>query len=120
MLPLRRHLIATLCALPLIGIASSSSAHDDQILAIEGLYTVEGRNADGSAYQGRVLLSQNGAEIRVGWTVGDQTYSGLGVLQGRILTVNWGSPTPVIYVVVGRELHGTWDGGRALERLVPE
>jgi hypothetical protein len=116
----RRHLIPALLALPLIGAALPGAAHDDQILDIAGLYRVEGRNSDGSAYGGRVLLSQDQAKVRVGWTVGSQTYSGEGVLQGRILTVNWGAATPMIYVVVGRELHGTWDGGRALERLIPE
>jgi hypothetical protein len=116
----RRHLIPALLSLPLMAAAWPGMAHDDQIIDISGLYRVEGRNADGSAYQGRVLLSQEGAKLQVGWTVGSQTYSGEGVLQGRILTVNWGAATPMIYVVVGRELHGTWDGGRALERLIPE
>ncbi len=38
--------------------------------------------------------------------------------EGRVVTVDWGAETPVVYVVMpGGALHGTWDGGMALERL---
>jgi hypothetical protein len=114
----RRAFLASYLAAPLLVLAGPVAAHDDQILDISGSYTAQGRNADGTPYHGKALLVQNGAQVQVGWTVGAQAYAGTGVLQGRILTVNWGSPTPMIYVVVGRELHGTWDGGRALERLI--
>ena len=36
----------------------------------------------------------------------------------QVLMINWGQSTPVVYVVMpGGELHGTWAGGTALEKL---
>ncbi|MEL7256057.1 MAG: hypothetical protein AAGL23_17935 [Pseudomonadota bacterium] len=99
--------------------ANTAHAHDDALLRVGGLYTAYGMNADGSKYQGQVEVSQFGTTVELYWKVGNQQYSGRGVLQGSVMTVDWGASTPVIYVVVGIELHGTWDGGSALERLVP-
>ena len=47
-------------------------------------------------------------------------HRGVGVLDGRVVTVDWGDATPVIYVVMeDGELHGTWADGTALEKLTP-
>ncbi|KMW59575.1 hypothetical protein AIOL_004557 [Candidatus Rhodobacter oscarellae] len=44
----------------------------------------------------------------------------MGRVDGRVVTVNWGSATPVVYVwMPDGTLHGTWDGGLALEKLTP-
>lgn len=54
------------------------------------------------------------------WRIGNETYSGEGLIDGRIVAVNWGAETPVVYVVMpDGDLHGTWDDGYALERLSP-
>lgn len=108
--------------LALAGLAASvgtmTTAQSSNALRVGGVYTAYGMNADGSKYNGSVQISQIGNSIEMYWTVGGQQYSGRGVINGAVVTVDWGASTPVIYVVVGNELHGTWDGGTALERLV--
>ena len=85
---------------------------------ISGTYQAEGRNPDGSAYSGQAAIVQNGPSVQMAWQVGAQAYSGQGVFDGRVLTVNWGDPHPVVYVLMpDGTLHGTWSNGRALERL---
>lgn len=86
--------------------------------SIGGNYTAEGRNPDGSTYTGKVQITEMGTAVGVAWQVGSQGYTGSGIREGRVLTVNWGAKHPVVYVVMPNgELHGTWDNGRALERL---
>lgn len=111
----RRAALAGLAALTL---ATATQAHDTNAYAIGGYYNAFGMNADGSRYNGQVQIVQNGADVEFYWNVGGQSYVGRGFIQGQVVTVNWGASTPVIYVLVGNELHGTWDGGSALERLV--
>jgi len=88
--------------------------------SVSGTYMVEGRNPDGSAYSGRVRITESGGRVTMAWTVGDQSYSGVGVRDGRIVMVDLGDTSPVVYVIMqGGALHGTWADGRALERLTP-
>ncbi|MEQ8895744.1 MAG: hypothetical protein RID23_01545 [Roseovarius sp.] len=100
-------------------LATAATAHDTQILNIAGQYTAQGRYPDGRAYTGQAEIFQQGSEVEIYWSIDGQSYQGRGNVQGRIVTVNWGAATPIIYVVNDPELHGTWDGGSALERLVP-
>ncbi len=91
-----------------------------QAMDISGNYTAEGRNPDGSAYSGQVRITQQGTRIAFAWQVGNDSYSGEGLIDGRVVAVDWGATTPVVYVVMpDGELHGTWDDGKALERLLP-
>jgi uncharacterized caspase-like protein len=55
------------------------------------------------------------------WRVASSGYRGSGTLVGNLLTVDWGSSTPVIYALGpdGR-LTGLWDAGRGEEILTPE
>lgn len=106
-------------AAALATLATAAPAHDTQIIQIAGQYTAEGRFADGRAYSGNAEIFQYGSEIEVFWSIGGRTYQGRGNVQGRIVTVNWGAATPIIYVINGPQLHGTWDNGTALERLIP-
>ena len=88
--------------------------------SIAGSYTANGRNPDGSSYEGRVNITQQGDRVEFGWAIGNQTYSGKGTIEDRVVTVDWGDATPVIYVVMPNgALHGTWADGTALERLAP-
>ena len=85
---------------------------------LTGNYSAHGRNADGSAYAGVAAISDTGAQVGITWTVGGQSYAGSGQLHGRVLSINWGAAEPVIYVLMpDGSLHGTWDHGRALEKL---
>ncbi len=87
---------------------------------ITGSYFAYGRNADGSAYDGTVQITQNAdGTYLVSWSVGT-AYSGTGLLQGQVLTVEWGANYPAVYVVMpDGELHGTWADGEGLELLSP-
>lgn len=87
---------------------------------LSGSYTAQGRNADGSTYTGTVQLTQSANVVSMAWSVGGTNYIGTGVQDGRVITVNWGADTPVVYVVMPNgTLHGTWADGYALERLTP-
>jgi len=86
---------------------------------ITGNYRAEGRNPNGTAYVGSAKISENKGNILINWVVGEQRYTGKGVRKGRVVTVEWGAPSPVVYVVMDNgDLHGTWDNGQALERLL--
>ena len=87
---------------------------------ISGQFRAEGRNPDGSSYEGKVEIGMLGDTVAVAWQVGAKGYTGNGILDGRVLTVNWGDKFPVVYVIMpDGSLHGTWGDGRALERLTP-
>lgn len=117
----RRHfLLAAPAALPFAATASSAAAQNGQIPTIGGTYDAAGRNTNGGIYTGTVTISQNGKDVDVEWTIGSQNYSGTGTLECRVLTVDWGGDFPSVYVVMGEHLHGTWDNGAALERLIPQ
>lgn len=110
----RRALIAGLGAFVL----TAGTAMAQQV-NINGLYQAQGRNPDGSAYSGTAVVAEINGSVQINWTVGAQSYAGTGVRDGQIVVVNWGQPAPVIYVVMANgELHGTWQNGTALERLV--
>ncbi len=108
--------ISTLVAAAAITLATTAVAQE----SLTGLYTVEGRNPDGSTYTGQLSLAQNGAEVTASWKVGNDSFLGSGTLEGRVLTINWYAETPVVYVVMpDGTLHGTWSDGYALERAQP-
>lgn len=90
-----------------------------QAADISGNYRVNGRNPNGSAYKGSVQIVDNNGATAVSWQVG-RAYSGVGRIEGRVLTVDWGSADPVIYVInPDGTLYGTWAKGKALELLTP-
>ncbi|MGB6905642.1 MAG: caspase family protein [Methyloceanibacter sp.] len=87
----------------------------------EGSYSVEGKNADGSAYKGTVEIERQGKGYHLSWEVGSSNYEGKGTLAGNLLTVDWGSSTPVVYALgLDGSLAGLWDAGRGEETLTPE
>ena len=85
---------------------------------ILGDYYAYGRNADGSSYSGTVNIQPLGPnQVTVYWSVGS-SYSGVGTLNGDVLTVDWGAADPAFYIVMpDGELHGTWADGTGLELL---
>lgn len=92
-----------------------------QVLDITGAYRAEGHNPDGTTYTARAIVAQQGNAVQINWSVGGQTYAGSGTRTGQVVAINWGQPDPVVYVVVNKgQLHGTWAGGTALERLLPQ
>ena len=58
---------------------------------------------------------------KLNWKVGDSEYEGDCTLDGNLLTVNWGSSTPVVYAIADDgSLKGLWAGGHGEETLTPE
>ncbi|MFZ1070641.1 MAG: caspase family protein [Methyloceanibacter sp.] len=87
----------------------------------EGSYRVDGKNADGSGYQGNVEITGQGKAYHLTWQVGSSSYEGDGKLAGNLLTVDWGSSTPVVYALKpDGSLAGLWDAGKGEETLTPE
>ena len=87
----------------------------------EGSYRVDGKNADGSGYQGNVEITKQGKDYHLTWQVGSSSYEGDGKLAGNVLTVDWGSSTPVVYALKpDGSLAGLWDAGKGEETLTPE
>lgn len=90
-----------------------------EVSQLAGAYSVEGRNPDGSAYSGSLDLTVIDGVANLVWSVGNRTYKGQGSFIGNVLVVNWGSSAPVLYTVdLQGNLAGTWDRGRASERLI--
>ncbi|MBZ0124519.1 MAG: hypothetical protein K8F31_11615 [Roseovarius sp.] len=117
-MPDRRLILAGALA-AMAALATGTAAQEAPVYFIAGAYDVRGMNPDGSVYRGEVRISQQGSAVEVYWNVAGQPYSGRGQIEGRVVTVDWGSSTPVVYVLMGRELHGTWENGTALEKLTP-
>lgn len=90
------------------------------LIGIDGDYLSMGMNPDGSTYEGTVAITQQGTAIEVSWTINGETNRGAGLIDGRVVVVDWGDETPVVYVVMPNgALHGTWADGTALEKLIP-
>ena len=57
-----------------------------------GLYACKGTNPDGGMYEGRVEIAERKSVYNVKWKVGDQTYVGVALREGDVLSVAWGIP----------------------------
>ncbi|NDF12973.1 MAG: hypothetical protein EB060_09210, partial [Proteobacteria bacterium] len=55
------------------------------------------------------------------WRIaGGTEYRGTGFLEGRVLSIDWGSDSPVEYILQpDGSLNGVWANGSAIERLTP-
>ena len=98
-------------------IAGSAVAWAD----ISGTYFVYGRHGDGRTFEGKATITAGDDGYSIEWLIGAASYNGIGVLEGRILTVEWGTEAPAIYVVMpDGELHGTFEDGLGVELLTQE
>lgn len=99
-------------------LALHARAADAAVTALEGDYQVNGVSPTGSKYAGTVRISRKSERFLVDWRIGNQSYQGQGTLDGNLLTIDWGSSTPVVYAVAddGR-LDGLWDAGEGQEVL---
>jgi uncharacterized caspase-like protein len=87
----------------------------------QGRYRVEGRNPDGSQYSGSLAISRQGGGYLFNWNVGNSSYRGSGRQDGNIITVNWGSATPIVYALAADgSLRGLWSAGKGEEVATPE
>jgi Caspase domain len=87
----------------------------------DGEYKVEGQTPVGSDYTGTVKIAKEPKGYQLTWHVGDTSYQGTGTLAGNLLTVDWGSSTPVVYALgTNGSLAGLWDAGKGEETLTPD
>lgn len=78
---------------------------------IVGSYKCEGRNADGSIYKGTVDITKKGGVYYLKWLIGKQKFTGVGILQGNVLSVSYyGSFSGVVAYRVesNSRLFGQW------------
>ena len=88
---------------------------------ISGTYVVYGRHGDGRTFEGTATIADGDDGYAIEWLIGEASYNGIGVLDGRVLTVEWGTEAPAIYVVMpDGELHGTFEDGLGVELLTKE
>jgi len=86
-----------------------------------GSYRVQGTNPNGSPYRGTLTIERAGSLYLFQWKIGQDTFQGQGTLNGRMLTIDWGSPDPIIYQVMNDgTLEGTWAKGQGKESVIPE
>jgi hypothetical protein len=86
-----------------------------------GRYRVSGRNPNGSRYSGTAVIAQRGDRVEISWSVGRSAYNGIGVLDSKLLTVEWGGGQPIVYAVTeDGTLRGLWSGGQGEDILIPD
>jgi hypothetical protein len=97
--------------------AESEDAAPESI-DLAGVYRVEGTNPSGSKYRGMVALAQDGDEFNLTWWIGKDMFQGSGHFAGKMLVIEWGDKTPVIYSFgENGALDGEWADGSASETL---
>jgi hypothetical protein len=98
-----------------------AKAAEGQVNPPQGRYRVNGKNPNGSRYTGQLTISNQGDRYALDWRVGSTAYKGTGTMTNNILTVNWGSATPVIYALsADGTLKGLWDAGKGEEIATPQ
>ena len=120
-MPTRRLFLGLIPGAALLPLTATAQARKEPPTRdISGSYAADGMNADGSRYAGAVEIAQKGTSIDMRWSIAGDSYAGTGRLEGRVLTVDWGSDKPIVYLVMeDGALHGTWNDGTALEKLTP-
>lgn len=80
---------------------------------LTGVYRCDGKNPDGTAYQGVVEISKLRDTFRVRWTMDDGSIVGVGIYSGGVFAVSYfgGAPAVVVYKVDGGRLVGEWTMG---------
>jgi hypothetical protein len=102
---------AIVAALSMIGSTAAQAPQPD----LAGVYRCDGKNPDGSAYQGVVEISKVKETFRVRWTMDDGAIMGVGIFSGGVFAVSYfgGAPAVVVYKVDGDKLVGEWTMGGA-------
>ncbi|MEO8877770.1 MAG: hypothetical protein ABI461_19405, partial [Polyangiaceae bacterium] len=62
-------------------------------------------------YAGSVTIKPSGSVYDVAWTTPGNNYSGVGILQGNIFSVGWGTAgkgAGAVVYTVGSKLDGKW------------
>jgi hypothetical protein len=77
------------------------------------VYRCDGKNPDGTAYQGFVEISKVRDTFRVRWTMDDGSITGVGIYSNGVFAVSYfgGAPAVVVYKVDSGNLRGEWTMG---------
>ena len=100
--------------------AGESEEAQAEAPTLTGVYRASGTNPSGSKYTGMVALEEADGDFKLTWWIGGDVFAGSGHLAGKMLVINWGDKTPVIYSF-GDDgaLDGEWADGSASETLTP-
>jgi hypothetical protein len=106
-----------------------SEATADSGIDLSGNYTLTGSGKDGSKYTGTASIKKIGGSMYDGkWVIGDNTFTGVGFLDGDTFSCGWSTHSKhtnvVAYLVKDDGLDGVWfeNGGTKLgtEYLKPK
>src|SRR4051812_38831309 len=81
--------LSVVCAAALILAAAPTFAAQDDDIDIVGTYLVKGDAGNGKTYEGKVRVTADGDAFKVKWTIAEQTYTGVGIRQGDVLSVGY-------------------------------
>jgi hypothetical protein len=95
---------------------------------LDGVYTCEGANPDGSPYKGLVEIVSEGDVVLMKWEFDDTAMVGVGILRDDMLSVSYfiGVPALAVYKIEkgtdgkGNKLQGTWTVAGAGDHLFSE
>jgi hypothetical protein len=94
--------------------AAPDQAADNKL---EGIYTCQGTNPDGSSYAGVVEIIKHKETYLIRWTMPDESQVvGVGIFTGSQLAVSYfgGTPALVVYSITENgTLNGKWTAGGA-------
>jgi hypothetical protein len=98
-----------------VGLVGLLLAAASPAMAIEGIYTVEGRNPGApQSYKGEAQIKQTGRTYTVVWKIGEGAQIGTGVMVDNVLSVVFTSPGPArpglaVYSITDRKItSGVW------------
>ena len=111
----RKAVLGTAAAVVVVVLLVGSAVHAaDTGSDICGLFAVEGVNPDGKLYTGTVEITQRGNAYAMTWSIANQTYRGVALRQGDVLSASWqvggGKAGVVVYRIRNRgtKLAGEW------------
>jgi hypothetical protein len=105
----RTHFLFVLALAGFLGAPALTRAADE--IDIVGTYTCLGENTDGKVYKGAVEISKDADCFKVAWTIGKESYEGLGIRTGNVLSVSYkseGAVGVVVYKIEKGKLAGKW------------
>ena len=112
-------MLRALCVTAVALTCLSLSCWADDFPDLSGTYRCVGKNSDGSAYEGTVVIKRIGAAssatFNLTWDVAGAEYVGVGLLEGNKLSSSWAIPTDdgvvvgvIVYTVEKTRLMGKW------------
>lgn len=96
-----RLLLAAVVALSLCGFAPTapSAAGDPETASIDGEYAGDGVDIQGQKYRTTVEVSKEKDAYQFKWTTAGQTFLGVGIRTGKLVSVSWVGRQPAGVIV---------------------